>query len=523
MIFILILILTASVRTHTHTTAPQGRAPQTAPVSESAPENETAPVSVSTPVSETAAEMTPESVGAPVLQSRFHLYHAGSLFEETCALRPYSRESLNTCRYNSSDPLVIIIHGWTMNGLMEPWIFHLASALKLRLQQVNVLISDWRTLALQPYPAAVRCCRQVGQEVAALLTWLQEVAQLSMDDVHLIGYSLGAHVAGFAGSHFRGTRKLGRITGLDPAGPHFEGLPALDRLSPDDAQFVDAIHTFTKSPLLPGVGIKQSVAHVDFYPNGGTFQPGCKISDIYSNVYQYGLQGVPKTIKCSHERAVRLFTDSLLNTSRPLLGFRCRDNSAFSRGQCLDCSRRRCNTLGFSVRREHSGGKGLYLRTGPETPYTVFHYQVRVLLRGPLELLEAPVSVMLNGTGGQTGDVPLILHQHSSGQVLSSLLAAGADLGLLSSVRLLWKGDPLLSGWLRRVHNIWNIWSGTEPEPELHIWRISVKSGETQQKWWFCGVSSNVTRLQASDQQEFTLCRLLHKRSSTHTRRRTET
>uniref|UniRef100_A0A672L759 Lipase, hepatic b n=1 Tax=Sinocyclocheilus grahami TaxID=75366 RepID=A0A672L759_SINGR len=226
-----------------------------------------------------------------VLKSSFHLYHEGSVFEETCAVVPFRSETLHRCAYNRSDPLVLIIHGWTMNGRMEPWIFDLASALKVRLEWVNVLISDWRKLALQPYPVAAKNSRQVGRDVAALLKWLEEVAQLSMDDVHLIGYSLGAHVAGFAGSHFRGLRKVGRITGLDPAGPYFEGLPAFDRLSPDDAQFVDAVHTFTGSSIVPGMGIKQSVAHVDFYPNGGSFQPGCEMLDIYSNVFQYGLQG----------------------------------------------------------------------------------------------------------------------------------------------------------------------------------------------------------------------------------------
>lgn len=50
----------------------------------------------------------------------------------------------------------------------------------------------------------------------------QEAAQLSMDEVHLIGYSLGAHVAGFAGSHFRGRRKVGRITGMKKANTCFK-------------------------------------------------------------------------------------------------------------------------------------------------------------------------------------------------------------------------------------------------------------------------------------------------------------
>lgn len=44
---------------------------------------------------------------------------------------------------------------------------------------------------------------------------LQEETHIPLQTVHLIGYSLGAHVAGYAGTFVKGT--VGRITGKSSA------------------------------------------------------------------------------------------------------------------------------------------------------------------------------------------------------------------------------------------------------------------------------------------------------------------
>lgn len=50
----------------------------------------------------------------PVVKSTFHMHIHGSLFEDTCAIKPFQSDTLDTCNYNTSNPLVIIIHGWTV-------------------------------------------------------------------------------------------------------------------------------------------------------------------------------------------------------------------------------------------------------------------------------------------------------------------------------------------------------------------------------------------------------------------------
>ncbi|KAK9702906.1 Lipase [Popillia japonica] len=137
----------------------------------------------------------------------------------------------------------------------------------------NVIIVNWSPLSKQPcYPAAFLNTWHVGQCVAILSVSLAAYNILP-EDIHVLGFSLGAHIAGFASKHMRKTmgRPYGRITGLDPALPFFANFNNDWKLGSDDANFVDVIHTNAGS-----FGKIEPMGHVDFYVNGGSIQPACQ-------------------------------------------------------------------------------------------------------------------------------------------------------------------------------------------------------------------------------------------------------
>ncbi|KAH6925296.1 hypothetical protein HPB50_003387 [Hyalomma asiaticum] len=162
---------------------------------------------------------------------------------------------------------------WLGNAIYEVFkaaIFDFADAI--------VLIVKWLKGAQFPYYAAAASNSPMPGVLLSML--LQDMIKtsgqrLKAENIHVIGFSLGAHAAGFCGRHFyKNTKtKLGRITGLDPAGPLFQGTPVA--LSYKDANFVDVIHTNAGSFAELKLGIKGPIGHVDFYPNGGSEQPGC--------------------------------------------------------------------------------------------------------------------------------------------------------------------------------------------------------------------------------------------------------
>lgn len=73
-----------------------------------------------------------------------------------------------------------------------------------------MILVDWGNGSGFPYNQATANTRVVGAEVAVLVSSLNRVLGTTNSQYHLIGHSLGAHIAGYAGSRLPG---LGRITG----------------------------------------------------------------------------------------------------------------------------------------------------------------------------------------------------------------------------------------------------------------------------------------------------------------------
>lgn len=438
---------------------------------------------------------------------KFCLFKGYTSNKEICCFTPHLRPTLETCGFNTSFPLVTIIHGWTLDGMYEDWIWKMAAALKVRLKDINVLVIDWLTLAHQHYPIAVKNTRIVGREIADLLDWLEEVFGYPKGKVHLIGYSLGAHVSGFAGNYIRGPNRIGRITGLDPAGPLFEGMSSTDRLSPDDANFVDAVHTFTQEHIGLSVGINQPVAHYDFYPNGGTIQPGCHLKHMYNHIAQYGILGITETVKCAHERSVHLFIDSLLNEDKQIVAYWCNDLNTFNKGTCLSCRKNRCNTLGYNIKKVRTQrSKKMYFKTRANMPYKVYHYQFKIRFINHMEhnKLEPSLKVSLIGTEGDAENLPIkLVESITTNKTYSFLIHTDINIGDLMMLKFKWE-NPV--AWI----NIWKTvqtyfqW-GQNLNPELIVRKIRVKAGETQHKVTFC--PSNIDmHLQPAQEKKFVRC-----------------
>lgn len=283
-----------------------------------------------------------------------------------------------------------IIHGYRPTGSAPVWIPDLVHLL-LSEEDMNIIVVDWnRGATTIIYSNASRN----GKKVAEILKKFMDemlINGASLDSIHMIGVSLGAHISGLVGQMFGG--QLGRITGLDPAGPLYRGKPPSERLDPTDAQFVDVIHSDTD-----GLGYADALGHVDFYPNGGTDQPGCPPT-VFAGL---------KYFKCDHQRSVFLFMASLKKSCN-ITAYPCESYRSYRRGKCTSCETFQpmpCPILGYYAHKWKSHltqqshpVTNMYFDTADEEPFCLYHYFVDIVTwnkgtrRGMLSV------VLADGTG----------------------------------------------------------------------------------------------------------------------------
>ncbi|XP_025991246.2 hepatic triacylglycerol lipase [Solenopsis invicta] len=262
--------------------------------------------------------------------------------------------ALQKSYFNTKHPTIVYIHGYSDSSLGKGPIA-IRNAY-LRRGNYNVILIEWPKLAVLPwYITAVRNAKVVGPYIAHMLSWLDAQKAVSLSKIHVIGFSLGAEVAGFMGKALA-PRKIGRITGLDPAYPLYMDSGEDGHLTKADATFVDVIHTDGGH-----FGFPHPLGHVDFYPNGGRRrQPGCDLKSLLRRGFR---RIVNQYITCGHNRAWRYYAESVDNP----YGFPASRCPKWRPGIEANCRWKPESYMGFKC--DHKTRGKFYLSTNSRSPF----------------------------------------------------------------------------------------------------------------------------------------------------------
>ncbi|XP_053971283.1 uncharacterized protein LOC128872516 isoform X2 [Hylaeus volcanicus] len=286
----------------------------------------------------------------PDKEVTFFLYTQRNPNDSQQILVDETGSNLLQTNFTPSNPTKIIVHGYD-SSMRLSYLVDVRNEY-LKSYDYNVIAVDWHRLASAPcYPIVVRNVPHVGDCVAQLV---QRIRDTGAEDIHAIGFSLGAHVPAFAANALR-PYKMPRITGLDPAMPLFVTVDDDHKLDAGDGQFVDVVHT---NAFIQGK-IEMS-GHVDFYMNGGVNQPGC---------WEMG-----NLFECDHHRAVMYFAESI-NSKVGFWGWQCGGFVPYLLGLCPP--RYPAVLAGDKVDRKR---RGFHLvRTHSRSPYAMGNFSVNRL------------------------------------------------------------------------------------------------------------------------------------------------
>ncbi|XP_065225146.1 endothelial lipase-like [Planococcus citri] len=243
-------------------------------------------------------------------RGKISFYLFKELLEPYEELILYDENSIKNAPFIPKADFKILIHGYTGSKDRPQAMVDLRNEyLKLQ-KKFNIVVVDWGPMAVDGcyFDTAFHCISLVGGCLAELVnSILHYRPEITVDQFHVIGWSMGAQVCARFGGHFW-PKIVPRITGLDPALPKFEWPYTAPHniLNRRHAKFVDVLHS-----NMGICGVYFSDAHYDIYLNKGTFQPGCG-----------------DNISCSHARATEAFTESI-NSKVKFMARKCDTNSYY--------------------------------------------------------------------------------------------------------------------------------------------------------------------------------------------------
>ncbi|KAJ8362885.1 hypothetical protein SKAU_G00117160 [Synaphobranchus kaupii] len=107
------------------------------------------------------------------IESKFSLRTSEVPDDDLCYLVPGEPHTATECQFNNHTHTFLIIHGWTVTGMLESWVSKLVEALYDREPQANVLVVDWLARAQQHYPTSAANTKLVGRDVAKFINWME--------------------------------------------------------------------------------------------------------------------------------------------------------------------------------------------------------------------------------------------------------------------------------------------------------------------------------------------------------------
>ncbi|WAR23442.1 LIPR2-like protein [Mya arenaria] len=411
---------------------------------------------------------------------------------ETVRIVYNEQASLRNSNFSTSRPTKFVIHGFN-NDIKTEWPYVMkdellknhsnkehcfifimrtyAHTILCSKADVNVFLVFWGNGANLGflYDQAATNTQVVAAEIRVLILNMVSLGA-DVNQVHLIGHSLGAHTSGYVGGRLKSDHHLvlGRITGLDPADPDFETKPILVRLDKNDAAFVDVIHT-NGAPFtgLGGYGLMIQCGDVDFYVNGGALQPDCP--GVGMSVPGMGFMD---SLSCSHGRAHEIFTETINSQMCQFVGYPCSSYESFQRGDCMDCGEDGCAVMGYASDMYTVPRGKKYLNTRRSSPFCGHQYKVLVKMSTFWDNTKGKIEIKLAGTWDTSEWIPATAagindEQLNRGATISHVAVMKEVIGTITSISV-------------------RFTKGSHSQDTLQVNTIRTKSGDNGEETVFC-------------------------------------